>query len=53
MVVAQVRALLHQPEIVVGAWMTARADAPDLTEGETREALEHVEPLWDKLFPAA
>ena len=49
---AQVRALLRQPEIVVGTWMTARAEAPDLTEGETREALEHVEPLWDTLFPA-
>jgi hypothetical protein len=51
-VVGQVRALLRQPEIVVGTWMAARADAPELTEGETRAALERLEPLWDELFPA-
>jgi DNA invertase Pin-like site-specific DNA recombinase len=51
-VVAQVRALLRQPEIVVGAWLAARAEAPDLTEEETRVALEALEPLWDELFPA-
>ena len=51
-VVAQVRALLRQPEIVVGTWMAARVEAPDLTEGETREALEQLDPLWDSLFPA-
>ena len=31
-VVDQVRALLRQPEIVVGTWLAARAEAPDLTE---------------------
>ena len=51
-VVAQVRALLRQPEVVVGTWMAARAEVPGLTEGETREALEQLEPLWDSLFPA-
>jgi hypothetical protein len=25
---------------------------PDLTEGETRDALQQLEPLWDELFPA-
>ena len=33
-VVDQVRALLRQPEVVVGTWLAARAEAPDLTEGE-------------------
>jgi hypothetical protein len=51
-VVDQVRALLRQPEIVVGTWRAARGDAPDLTEGETREALVLLDPLWDELFPA-
>ncbi|HEY8613049.1 MAG TPA: recombinase family protein [Roseomonas sp.] len=51
-VVRQVRALLRQPEIVVGTWAAARTSNPDLTEGETRDALHQLEPLWDELFPA-
>jgi hypothetical protein len=51
-VVNQVRMLLRQPEIIVGTWMAARAEAPDLTEAETRQALEQLDPLWDQLFPA-
>ena len=51
-VVDQVRALLRQPEVVVGTWRTARAEAPDLTEAETLAVLERLDPLWDELFPA-
>ena len=51
-VVAQVRALLRQPEMVVGTWRAARATAPDVTEQEVLLALERIEPLWDDLFPA-
>ncbi len=51
-VVAQVRALLRQPEMVVGTWRTARTTAPDVTEQEVLLALERIEPLWDELFPA-
>ncbi len=51
-VVAQVRALLRQPEMVVGTWRAARAAAPDVTEQEVLLALERIEPLWDELFPA-
>jgi DNA invertase Pin-like site-specific DNA recombinase len=51
-VIDQVRALLRQPEIVVGTWRAARAEAPDLTEEEVREALARLDPLWDELFPA-
>jgi hypothetical protein len=51
-VVGQVRALLRQPEVVVGTWLAARAEAPDLTEAETREVLHRLDPLWDELFPA-
>jgi DNA invertase Pin-like site-specific DNA recombinase len=51
-VVTQVRALLRQPEIIVGTWAAARASNPGITEAETREALHQIEPLWDELFPA-
>ncbi|MBW6401805.1 recombinase family protein [Roseomonas sp. HJA6] len=51
-VVDQVRALLRQPEIVVGTWRAARREAPDLTEGETQDALHRLDPLWEHLFPA-
>ncbi|NGM24159.1 recombinase family protein [Roseomonas stagni] len=50
-VVDQVRTLLRQPEIVVGTWMAARADAPEITERDVREALERLEPVWGELFP--
>jgi len=51
-VISQVRALLRQPEIVVGTWLAARREAPDLAEREVREALHRLDPLWDELFPA-
>ncbi len=51
-VVDQVRALLRQPEIVVGTWLAARRETPDITEGEVRDALHRLDPLWDELFPA-
>ncbi len=51
-VMSQVRALLRQPEIVVGTWLAARREAPDLTEREVRDALHRLDPLWDELFPA-
>ena len=51
-VVDQVRALLRQPEIVVGTWRAARRDAPELTEAETEDALHRLDPLWEHLFPA-
>ncbi len=51
-VVDQVRALLRQPEVVVGTWRAARVEAPELSEGETRDALQRFDPLWEELFPA-
>ena len=51
-VINQVRTLLHQPEIIVGTWLAAKAAAPDLSKNETREALQRLDPLWDQLFPA-
>lgn len=52
LVMDQVRGLLRQPEIVVGTWLAARAEAPDLTEAEVRDTLQELDPLWDELFPA-
>jgi hypothetical protein len=51
LVLGQLRALLREPEVVVGTWRAARAEAPDLTEAEVREALGRLDPLWDELFP--
>ena len=51
-VVGQVVTLLRRPEIVVATWLAARGELPDLTEDQTREALEQLDPLWDQLFPA-
>ena len=51
-VLDQVRAPLRQPEVVVGTWQAARAQALDATEAEVREALERLDPLWEELFPA-
>lgn len=52
LVTDQVRILLRQPEIVVGTWLAARAYAPELTEGDVRDALYELDPLCDELFPA-
>jgi DNA invertase Pin-like site-specific DNA recombinase len=51
-VMTQLRALLRQPEIIVGTWVAAKTEDPDLTEADVREALARLEPLWDELFPA-
>jgi hypothetical protein len=51
-VIAQVRGLLRQPEVVLGAWRAAQASAPDMPEDEARLALERLDPLWEELFPA-
>jgi DNA invertase Pin-like site-specific DNA recombinase len=51
-VVGQVVTLFFRPEIIVATWLAARAELPNLTEDQTREALEHLGPLWDQLFPA-
>jgi DNA invertase Pin-like site-specific DNA recombinase len=52
LVIDQVRILIRQPEVVIGTWQAARAEAGDLTEMETRTALQDLDPLWHQLFPA-
>lgn len=51
-VIAQLRAVFHQPEIVAGTWKAARVNADDITEADARAALQQLDPLWDVLFPA-
>jgi DNA invertase Pin-like site-specific DNA recombinase len=50
-VITQVRALVRQPEVIVGTWQAARTASPDLTEHAVKEALDQLDPLWDELFP--
>ena len=50
-VITQVRALVRQPEVIVGTWQAARAASPDVTENDLRAALDQLDPLWDELFP--
>jgi len=51
-VVDEVRQLLRSPEIVVRTWRESRKAIAAITEGEVREALHSLDPLWDELFPA-
>ena len=51
-VVDQLRGLLRSPEIIVATWRAARPQIDGLAEGEVRDALLRLDPLWDELFPA-
>ncbi len=50
-VIDQVRGLLRAPEVVVATWRAGRETDDGLTEGEVRQALCDLDPLWDELFP--
>lgn len=52
-VMAQVRELLWQSEIIVGTWRAAQADVPDITEAEKRAALESLDPTWGSCSPVS
>ncbi|MFA7587826.1 MAG: recombinase family protein, partial [Novosphingobium sp.] len=51
-VIDQLRAILRQPEIMAGAFRTAKGQHPAISEDEVRAALIALDPLWDELFPA-
>ena len=51
-VINQIRGLLRAPEVVVATWRAAQRDCEGWAEGEAREALTALEPLWAELFPA-
>jgi hypothetical protein len=51
-VLDQLRALMVQPEIIVGTWRAVRQEVPDLDEDTVRNALARFDPVWEELFPA-
>jgi DNA invertase Pin-like site-specific DNA recombinase len=50
-VIGQIRALLRAPEIVVRVWRAAHLEDERIEEHEVVEALQRLDPLWDRLFP--
>ena len=51
-VVAQIRAVVQTPEIIVATWRTAKRKITALTERQVREQLLRFDDLWSELFPA-
>ena len=51
-VIDQVRSLLRTPEVIVATWKAGREQDSGITEGEVRDALMELDPLWEELFPA-
>ena len=51
-VIDQLRSLLRTPEVIVATWKAGREQDSGITEGEVRDALMELDPLWDELFPA-
>jgi hypothetical protein len=52
LVLDQLRALLRQPEVVVGTWRAAQEEEADISEEDTRLALERLDEMWGELFPS-
>ena len=51
-VIDKLRAVFRQPEIIAGTWREAQAQGGEILEGEARDALTRLDPVWDTLFPA-
>ena len=50
-VVAQMRHLLHTPEVIARTWAAAKREV-ELPEREVVQIVTDFAPLWDELFPA-
>jgi site-specific DNA recombinase len=50
-VIGQIRALLRAPEVVVRVWRAAYLENDQIDEREVVEAVQRLNPLWDRLFP--
>ena len=50
-VIDQLRGLLRTPEVIVATWKAGRPQNTEITEGEVRDALMELDPLWNELFP--
>jgi site-specific DNA recombinase len=51
-VMAQVKAVLATPEMIIKTWRAAQREDANITETEAAEALRSLHPLWNELFPA-
>lgn len=51
-VLDQLRGMLRTPEIIIRTWMWAWRTDQTVDEGQVREALDRIDPLWDELFRA-
>jgi hypothetical protein len=51
-VLAQIRALVQSPEIIVATWRAAKKTINGLTERQVREELRRFDEVWTELFPA-
>ena len=51
-VIAQIRAMVQTPEIIVATWRAARKTLKGLTERQVRDELSRFDALWSELFPA-
>jgi site-specific DNA recombinase len=51
-VIAQIRAMVQTPEIIVATWRAARKTLKGLTERQVRDELSRFDAQWSELFPA-
>jgi DNA invertase Pin-like site-specific DNA recombinase len=51
-VIGEIRGMLRAPEVVMATWRAAQTECEGLVEGDAREALMALDPLWAELFPA-
>jgi DNA invertase Pin-like site-specific DNA recombinase len=51
-VIAQIRAILQSPEIIVATWRAARRTNNGINEQQVADALHRFDDLWSELFPA-
>lgn len=51
-VIAQIKTMVHTPEIIVATWRAAKQAIKGLTERQVRDELQRFDALWAALFPA-
>lgn len=51
-VLTQIRAIIRQPEIVMGVWQQVQGLGLEASEDEVRRRLLALDGVWDELFPA-
>ena len=51
-VIAQIKAMVQSPEIIVATWRAAKKTMTGLTEQQVADELRRFDGLWTELFPA-